>query len=104
MKKGKIFGSLLMTLLCVVALVSCSKDDDKNEKGKNDPSQLVVTGNVKYPRRGDFLVDDKYLFEVGGKGKNFDQISDEPDSFLALDDIEVGHGNRIPLWMFGLLF
>lgn len=46
MKKGKIFGSLLMTLLCVVALVSCSKDDDKNEKGKNDPSQLIVTGGV----------------------------------------------------------
>lgn len=27
-----------------------------------------------------------------------------PDSFLAVDNMEVGHGNRIPLWMFGLLY
>ena len=29
---------------------------------------------------------------------------DEPNSFLAVDDIETGTGNRIPLWMFGLLY
>ena len=67
-------------------------------------SQLRVANEVKYPTQGDFLVNDKYLFEVGGSGKTFDQIADLPDSFLAVDDIEVGHGNRIPLWMFGLLY
>ena len=67
-------------------------------------SQLRVASEVKYPTQGDFLVNDKYLFEVGGSGKTFDQIADVPDSFLAVDDIEVGHGNRIPLWMFGLLY
>lgn len=84
--------------------VLCPNVEKGNERETFFFSQLVVTGNVKYPRRGDFLVDDKYLFEVGVKGKTFDQISDEPDSFLAIDDVEVGHGNRIPLWMFGLLF
>lgn len=84
--------------------VLCPNVEKGNERETFFFSQLMVIGNVKYPRRGDFLVDDKYLFEVGGKGKTFDQISDEPDSFLALDDVEVGHGNRIPLWMFGLLF
>ncbi len=59
---------------------------------------------VLLPKQGDFMIDRKYLFEVGGKGKNFDQIKDEPHSFLTVDDIETGHFNRIPLWMFGLLY
>ena len=46
----------------------------------------------------------KYLFEVGGPGKSFEQIKDEPDSFLAVDETETGHGNRIPLWLFGFLY
>lgn len=29
---------------------------------------------------------------------------DIPDSFLAVDDLEIGYGNRILLWMFGLLY
>ena len=46
----------------------------------------------------------KYRFEVGGSGKAFEQIKDEPDSFLAVDDTEVGAGSRIPLWLFGFLY
>ena len=56
------------------------------------------------PPKGDFLVDGKYLFEVGGEGKTFDQIADIPDSYLAVDDIETGYDARVPLWMFGLLY
>lgn len=67
-------------------------------------NQLSTVANINYPRKGDFLVNHKYLFEVGGKGKSFEQIKDIPDSFLAVDDTEIGHGNRIPLWMFGLLY
>lgn len=67
-------------------------------------NQLSHIHEVQYPKAGDFLVDRKYLFEVGGKGKNFDQIKDIPDSYLAVDNTEVGHRNRIPLWMFGLLY
>ena len=67
-------------------------------------NQLSAVATVNYPRKGDFLVNHKYLFEVGGKGKKFDQIKDIPDSYLAVDDTEIGHGNRIPLWMFGLLY
>ena len=32
------------------------------------------------------------------------QIKDIPESFLAIDEEEVGRGNKIPLWMFGLLY
>lgn len=67
-------------------------------------NQLQAVGEVIYPKQGDFLVDHKYLFEVGGRGKTFEQIKDQPTSFLAIDGVETGRGNRIPLWMFGLLY
>ena len=50
------------------------------------------------------MVDGKYLFEIGGKNKTFEQIKDVQDSYLAVDGIDVGSRNRIPLWMFGLLY
>lgn len=59
---------------------------------------------VVSPSQGDFVVDGKWVFEVGGKGKTFKQIADMPDSFVVNDDVEVGRGNKIPLWMFGFLY
>lgn len=56
------------------------------------------------PPKGDFLIDNTFLFDVGGKSKTFDQIKDVPNSYLAIDDVEYGHKKRIPLWMFGLLY
>ncbi len=56
------------------------------------------------PPKGDFIVDNQYTFEIGGKGKTFQQIKDLPDSYLALDDIEHGFKAKIPLWMFGFLY
>lgn len=67
-------------------------------------NQLAATEEVLLPLKGDFMVNRKYLFEVGGKNKTFDQIKDEPNSYLAVDDTEVGHNNRIPLWQFGFLY
>jgi predicted AAA+ superfamily ATPase len=60
--------------------------------------------NVTYPPKGDFLVNNKHLFEVGGKNKGFEQIRDIPNSYVACDDTEIGHGNKIPLWLFGFLY
>ena len=67
-------------------------------------NQLSVGNQPTYPKDGDFLVDGKYLFEVGGAKKTFGQIKDIPNSFLAVDGTEVGRGNRIPLWLFGFLY
>ncbi|MCX6582413.1 MAG: AAA family ATPase [Candidatus Aminicenantes bacterium] len=53
---------------------------------------------------GDFLVDDRYTFEVGGKNKGFIQVKGVKDSFLAVDDIETGFKQKIPLWFFGFLY
>jgi len=45
-----------------------------------------------------------WKLEVGGKDKSFNQIKDITDSFLAIDDVEIGREGKIPLWMFGLLY
>lgn len=66
-------------------------------------NQLSVSHEVSLPAKGDFKVDGKFLFEVGGRKKTFNQIKDEPDSFLAVDSLEIGNSNRIPLWLLGFL-
>lgn len=67
-------------------------------------SFLSVGHQVGFSKDGDFMIDNRYLFEVGGKGKGFAQIRDIPDSYVAADDIEFGFGNKIPLWLFGFLY
>ena len=68
-------------------------------------NQLRSSGHdVVCAEKGDFTVDKRYLFEIGGKKKRFSQIKDIPNSFVAADDLEFGFGNKIPLWMFGLLY
>lgn len=82
----------------------CPAVNKGNERETLFFCQLHVNNDVKHPLKGDFLVNDKYLFEVGGRKKSFEQIADVPNSFLAVDDTEVGHGNRIPLWLFGFTY
>ena len=53
---------------------------------------------------GDFTVNRQYTFEVGGPSKSFKQIRNMENSFLAVDNTTVGDVNRIPLWMFGMLY
>ncbi|SIS62299.1 ATP-binding protein [Belliella pelovolcani] len=68
-------------------------------------NQLRNSGRiVSISKKGDFLVDEKYTFEIGGRNKNKTQIKNVENSFLALDDMEYGIGNKIPLWLFGLLY
>ena len=67
-------------------------------------NQTCHNYDLNAPKQGDFLVNGKYTFEVGGSDKTFDQIKDLPDSFLAIDGVEFGRGNKIPLWLFGFLY
>ncbi len=66
----------------------------------------MLTHNHKllYPKAGDFLVDESFIFEIGGKDKSFKQIKDIENSFVVADDIESGFGNKIPLYLFGFLY
>ena len=65
---------------------------------------LRQSHSVSYPKKGDFKVDGKYVFEIGGPGKGFDQIADIENSFVVNDGVEVGFGNKIPLWLFGMMY
>ncbi len=67
-------------------------------------NQLQTGYEVTIPTKGDFLIEDNYLFEIGGKNKSFKQIRDIENSFVVSDDIESGFGNKIPLWVFGFLY
>lgn len=67
-------------------------------------SMLSTKGNLFAAKEGDFLLDRTYLFEVGGKGKGFNQIADKPNSFVIADNIETGFGNKIPMWLLGFLY
>ena len=67
-------------------------------------NQAGAVSDLLIPKQGDFLADGRYIFEVGAPHKTFDQIAGLPDSYLAIDDIETGNGNRIPLWLFGCLY
>ncbi|MFW6308061.1 MAG: AAA family ATPase [Campylobacterales bacterium] len=67
-------------------------------------SQLQCAHSVAVAKRGDFVVDDMYTFEIGGKNKKFKQIKDLENSFVVADDIEIGSGNKIPLWLFGFMY
>ena len=60
--------------------------------------------NLLYPKKGDFLVDNKYIFEIGGKNKTKKQIKDIENSFVIQDNIEIGSDKIIPLWLFGFLY
>ncbi len=67
-------------------------------------NMLTQKHDLSYPKYGDFLVDEIYTFEVGGREKSFKQIQNIDNSFVVADDIEVGFGNKIPLWLFGFLY
>lgn len=68
-------------------------------------NQLSYNHIVEYGKtQGDFKVDGKWTFEVGGEKKSFAQIADVPNSFVLADDIESPRGNKLPLWMMGFLY
>jgi len=67
-------------------------------------NQLQVLHTINYTVKGDFIVDNKYIFEVGGKNKDGKQISGLENAFIAADNIEYAQQNKIPLWLFGFLY
>lgn len=68
-------------------------------------NQLHSAGHeVTLAVKGDFVVNRQYTFEVGGATKTFKQIRNIKDSFLAVDNTPIGDVNRIPLWLFGMLY
>lgn len=67
-------------------------------------NQAAVKYKVTYSSQIDFTLEDTYHFEIGGKNKTKKQLEGIENGYLALDNIETGLGNEIPLWMFGLMY
>lgn len=68
-------------------------------------NQLSKEHIVEYGKaQGDFRIDGKITFEVGGKDKSFDQIADIPNSYILADSIEFPIGKKLPIWLMGLLY
>jgi predicted AAA+ superfamily ATPase len=67
-------------------------------------NQLSYNHTVEYPNSGDFWVDKKFLFQIGGKSKSGKQIKDTANAYIAADNIEYGFDRKIPLWLFGMLY
>lgn len=67
-------------------------------------SMLSFEGALNAPKKGDFLLNRKYLFEVGEKNKDYSQIADMPNIFINADNIKTGYGNKIPIWLLGFLY
>ena len=63
-------------------------------------SHLVEYGKA----HGDFKIDSKYTFEIGGRSKDFSQIAGIPDSYIFADDWDMPDGAKLPLWMLGFLY
>jgi len=67
-------------------------------------NQLAGLHQISQSKEADFLVDNKYTFEIGGKNKTMTQIKNVENSWLVKDDIIQPTGRAIPLWMFGFLY
>ena len=66
---------------------------------------LSESHNVEYGKeKGDFRVDSKYTFEIGGRSKDFSQIAGVKDSYIFADDWDIPDGAKLPLWMLGFLY
>jgi predicted AAA+ superfamily ATPase len=67
-------------------------------------NQVANVYDVTSSVASDFLVDNKYTFEIGGKSKTRKQLKNVKESYIAADNIEYGDGKTIPLWLFGFLY
>ncbi|PVW15217.1 ATP-binding protein [Marixanthomonas spongiae] len=82
----------------------------KNQPSEGTLRETFFANQMKHlyethlPKKGDFLIEGKYTFEVGGKGKKNDQIKGVPNAFVVSDNMEIGSLNVIPLHLFGLLY
>jgi len=67
-------------------------------------SMLKQNHQITTSKKGDFIIDNRYTIEIGGKNKSFEQVKDIPNSFLAIDTDSTHNPNKVPLWLFGFLY
>ena len=88
--------------------LACALETEKPDTGNLRETfffnQLKAVSDITSAHKADFTVNNRYIFEVGGKNKGHEQIMGLENAYLALDHQEYGFGNKIPLWLFGMLY
>lgn len=67
-------------------------------------NQFKGLHQINLSEQSDFLIDQKYTFEIGGKSKTKKQIQHIPNAYIAKDNIEIGAMHIIPVWLFGFMY
>ncbi len=67
-------------------------------------NQLAYRHEVEAPTAGDFIIDRRWTFEIGGPNKTGKQLRPAKEGFVVADGIEYGSGRQLPLWLFGFLY
>lgn len=67
-------------------------------------SQVHPLHKVEYTEKGDFRLNRQVTIEVGAAKKTRRQVAGLENAWVAADGVEIGHGDKIPLWMLGLLY
>ena len=85
-------------------VVACGNGDIGSIRESFFVSQLVLHNQVHYHDKGDFIINDNYVFEIGGASKDASQLKGNKNGYVVNDDVEIGFDNKIPLWLFGFLY
>lgn len=86
-------------------MYALSSEVDQGTMRETYFAEMMSFGHsVSMPQKGDLLVDKHILFEVGGRTKGYKQIANIPDSYVVADGIDIGFENKIPLWLFGMMY
>ncbi|MFN9378684.1 MAG: ATP-binding protein [Bacteroidota bacterium] len=67
-------------------------------------NQVGYKHKISFHEKTDFLVNNTYAFEIGGKDKSKKQITGIENAYIVSDEIEYGYQNKIPIWLFGFLY
>ena len=67
-------------------------------------NQVSSQNTVNATKNADFIINEKYTAEIGGKNKQQKQIKNTKNAFVIKDNIQIGNDNIIPLWLFGFLY
>lgn len=67
-------------------------------------NQFMGLHTIHLSEVSDFIINQKYTFEIGGKNKTKKQIAGIPNAYIAKDAIEIGFANQIPVWLFGFMY
>ena len=103
-KKMQKPDKILLENTNLMRVLSLSEPDTGTLRETFFCNQLGSSHQIEYSQQGDFLIDRRFTFEVGGKAKDGRQIAGKADAYIGADNLELPAGNKLPLWLFGLLY